>query len=1314
MFPPPVSLHQMSPGRRKQAEDLYQAVLNNDPSVGALLLQKADPELRGAVETLLALPSDNGAAERRASESSDRRGYAGTLVPGSFVGPYRIEGQIGAGGMGQVYKAWDTRLGRDVAIKTLREQFNDRFQREARAIAALNHPHICQIHDVGPDYLVLEYIEGKPLRGPLPAEECVRVALEVAGALEEAHARGILHRDLKPGNIMLTTNGSAKLLDFGLAKVAADADGTQTMAIMGTPAYMAPEQTRGIPADARSEIFSFGLVLYEMLTGRQALGGDSAIADEPGPLNAAPSLSAVVNRCLQKLPAARFQTMSEVRAALEQAKKGLDQTDKELNPVQVYANESEASGTGAPGRLEIAHVLFMDLVAFSAWPMEEQRQGIRKLQDIVLSTPQARDAERSGNLIRLPTGDGIALVFFGDPLACVETALDVSSKLKGTDLKLRMGINTGAIYRVADINENLNAAGSGINIAQRIMDAGDGGHILVSKSVADILLPLKQWAPHLHDLGVHPVKHGLKLQFYNLYTAETGNPAVPARFRARSAARLRLRLAVAAACILAAILSVYAVRHMQTKRRSSLAVMGFRNITGRPEVDWVSTGLADGLRTELASTGKLRAISGEESAEMWKDLGLARLDSMGKTSLHWLHNRGADIVIVGSYTDLDGGRIHLDLAIQDTAAGETIDSLEADGTESGIAQLVREAGQRIRIKMGLGQISAEGERQVAATQPSTEAAQLYFQGLAKLRTYEPMQARGYLQRAAISDEAFPFVHASLAEALSMLGYDGEAKEEAKKAFDLSKSLSFEDRTSIEGRYRGMASDWPAAIDAYRRLYNYAPQNLDYGLKLAEAQRAGGKGQDGLATLTSLRKLAKPEGNDPRIDLEEAETAASLGDLKRGLEVASNAAEKAQATGARLLKSRALTWSCDAQRRLGQMDKARRSCEQARRIAMDLGDDLDTARAVNDLANIANDQGDLEAARNLFEQALALARKIGAQRDISGALNNLGIVLAAQGHLGEAKDRYQEALKIQQNIGFKSEIPNTLEDIGNLLDQEGDLAGARASYEQAISAAQEAGNERALAGSKTNLAAVLFEQGKVSEAELECREALALERKLNVKSDLAQTLDNLGDILVARDDLPNAEQSYREALKIQEEMGQKGAAASTKIGLATLYLESDRASQAESTIRPAIQEFEQEKDASDAAAARLVLVKSLLAQKMVPGAEKELGIANNAVNADAPRSLRFSAQTVSAQVLAALGGEGNAAAAMQDLRSVIRDATKAGMPGFELEGRLTMAEIDHANGKKNILTELNALAKDASSFGFLLVAHRAERLAGSVH
>ena len=252
-------------------------------------------------------------------------------APGTRVGPYEILALLGSGGMGEVYKATDTRLGRTVAIKFLKSAYTDRLDREARAIAALNHPHICTIHDVGPDYLVMEYLEGAPLGSPVPLENAIRLALQIAAALEAAHAKGIVHRDLKPGNIFVTQAG-VKLLDFGLAKLRSSggpSDDTLSMTqagtVVGTVAYMSPEQAQAKPLDARSDIFSFGLVLYEMLSGQRAFSADTGIAimaaivrDEPRPLKVLPELDRIITRCLRKAPADRFQTMGEVRAALEQ------------------------------------------------------------------------------------------------------------------------------------------------------------------------------------------------------------------------------------------------------------------------------------------------------------------------------------------------------------------------------------------------------------------------------------------------------------------------------------------------------------------------------------------------------------------------------------------------------------------------------------------------------------------------------------------------------------------------------------------------------------------------------------------------------------------------------------------------------------------------------------------------------------------------------------------------------------------------------------------------------------------------------------
>jgi len=275
-----------------------------------------------------------------------------SLIAGTRLGPYEILAPIGAGGMGEVYRARDTRLDRTVAIKILPAQFSQnaevrqRFEREARAVSSLTHPHICALYDVGhqdgTDYLVMEYLEGETLtsrlqKGPLPRDELLRTAIEIASALDVAHRKGLIHRDLKPGNIMLTTSG-AKLLDFGLAKsllpgqetAALSAAPTATSpltakgAIVGTFQYMSPEQIEGGKLDARSDIFAFGAVLYEMATGKRAFEGKSqasliaAILDkEPIPLSTLaplvpPALEQLVKRCLAKDPEDRWQSTRDI------------------------------------------------------------------------------------------------------------------------------------------------------------------------------------------------------------------------------------------------------------------------------------------------------------------------------------------------------------------------------------------------------------------------------------------------------------------------------------------------------------------------------------------------------------------------------------------------------------------------------------------------------------------------------------------------------------------------------------------------------------------------------------------------------------------------------------------------------------------------------------------------------------------------------------------------------------------------------------------------------------------------------------------
>jgi TolB-like protein len=357
------------------------------------------------------------------------------LAPGIRLGPYEILAPIGAGGMGEVYKATDTRLGRVVAVKILASEFSERFEIEARAISAVNHPNICALYDIGTHegrgYLVLEYLEGKPLQGPLRADETVRVSVLIATAIEAAHRKGITHRDLKPGNIMMADDGSVKLLDFGLAKLteSGDMDVTRTVAgtVIGTAAYMAPEQAEGKPLDARSDIFSFGAVMYELVAGRRAFPGDSMatvltslLRDDPPALGsvAPPGLEAIVMRCLRKNPADRFQQMLEVRAALE-----LLRTPTQAIPVHVaraeasiavlpFVNlsadkENEYFSDGLAEEIinALTQVRGLKVTArTSAFAFRGEKQDIRKIAETLnVRTILEGSVRRAGSRIRVST-----------------------------------------------------------------------------------------------------------------------------------------------------------------------------------------------------------------------------------------------------------------------------------------------------------------------------------------------------------------------------------------------------------------------------------------------------------------------------------------------------------------------------------------------------------------------------------------------------------------------------------------------------------------------------------------------------------------------------------------------------------------------------------------------------------------------------------------------------------------------------------------------------------------------------------------------
>jgi serine/threonine protein kinase len=507
------------------------------------------------------------------------------LLPNTMLSHYRITAKIGAGGMGELYLAEDARLRRKVALKVLLSSIAQdkdrlrRFEREARAASSLNHPNILTIHEFGTagatHFLVAEFIEGETLRSRLqsapPAlQEAVEIALQTAQAISAAHEAGIIHRDIRPENLMIRHDGIVKLIGFGSAKLmqqlpfdpAAEASVpglSQSVPMPGSVSYLSPEQVRGLEIDARSDIFSLGVMLYEMLMRRQPFAGQTishtitAIREaEPPPL--APEVPAELVRILElmlaKRAGARYASAAALLADLQNLARQLesegqpqfaaspDSGSQALSPViQLQTNEHFADVTGQRAQqdsalrsVHLAHVLFCDIVGYSLLPIDRQTRVMQTLQQLVRQTDDYQRADRKGQLVRLPAGDGMALAFLQDVTAPIRCACDLVRALQShAEISLRIGIHSGPVYLSADINANRNVVGNGVNLAQRVMDCGNAGHILVSHNVAEMLQEISHWQPLLHDLGTHEVKHGVRLHLFNLYSNEVGNPAIPTK-----------------------------------------------------------------------------------------------------------------------------------------------------------------------------------------------------------------------------------------------------------------------------------------------------------------------------------------------------------------------------------------------------------------------------------------------------------------------------------------------------------------------------------------------------------------------------------------------------------------------------------------------------------------------------------------------------------------------------------------------------------------------------------------------------------------
>ena len=703
--------------------------------------------------------------------------------------------------------------------------------------------------------------------------------------------------------------------------------------------------------------------------------------------------------------------------------------------------------------------------------------------------------------------------------------------------------------------------------------------------------------------------------------------------------------------------------------RRSVAVLGFRNLPGRPEDDWLSSAFSEMLNTELAAGGELRMVPGEDVARAKSELPLRDEDSLGKSTLQRLRtNPGADVVVVGSYMMIPADphhRIRLDVRLQDTVGGETIAEDSVSGDENDLFSLVSDLGGKLRRSLGVAAPSEGIEVATRAALPSNEkAARLYAEGRARLWAFDFFMARDLLTKAIAADPDFPLAHAALSDVWWHTGYGAKARVEARRAVELSNHLSQEQQLLVEGQYERTAEEWPKAVETYRSLFHLFPDNLYYGLLFASAQMHD-SATDSLQTLATLRHLPAPVGNDARIDMAEASAWINR-DFTKARAAAMLAIEKATAQGSPVIVGRTYGILCQQEPAIDASTEAIDICRNALEASIAEKNPNGEAMMRTDLATIYYLRGDLSQSAEMFQQAVKKFRQVGNRDGVATALSNFADSRLSQGDLMEAKKLLEESIPEYEAVDDKEGVVLNLDSLGDIWRQKGELDKADAAY----------------------------------------RQAETIARKSEDKNATAYVLGGMGDVALDRGDLASARKFYEEALELRSRAGEKQMTAESRVSLARLAVEEGRATDAEASARACKQEFQQEQQRDDELTASLVIIDALLAQGKQSEAEKELEAAQRFGNESQNRYLRLQFELTSAHVLL---HSDHPDASRPLLQRVAGDAQRYGFVGVEFANQLAMAELaSKTKHSAQSQLELQALQKAAGAKDFGLIARKASQ------
>lgn len=732
--------------------------------------------------------------------------------------------------------------------------------------------------------------------------------------------------------------------------------------------------------------------------------------------------------------------------------------------------------------------------------------------------------------------------------------------------------------------------------------------------------------------------------------------------------------------------------------RRSVAVVYFKNLSGSAASDWLATALSEMLTAELGSSSQIRMIPGENVARMKTELALPEVDGFDRETLQRIRrNLGSDLVLAGSYLPV-GGKIRVDIRLQEAESGETIESVTRTDYESNLLPLVSAVGGRIRNKLGVALPTSGEESVFRASSPSNaEAVRLYSEGLRQLERFDALGARATLEQAIAADPAYPLSHASLSMAWSRLGYYSKAAAEAAAALKLSGSLSREERLLVEGRSDEANSQWPKAVEVYQALWSFFPDRIDYGLLLTNAQTEAGQPKKALATVDALRKTVP--GGDARVDLAESKAADGMADNNRAAAAAEHAEQFARISDARLLEANASIAKGNALTHLTQPDKAVAAFENAIAICHAVSDPGCVASAQNNEAALLRTRGNLDGSGQLLETALDTATKIGDRRTAIRILTNMGHLARSRADLPAAGKYFDQALASSRETGDLRYVAIEMNNLGNIANNTGQAVLARTRYEESLSAARAIDDRSSVSVALGNIAILDYSEGRLTEARRGLEEALVLKRDLGDRASYAYSLKHLSNVLRLQGELAQARKVMTEQCAIYSAANERIAAAECTLGLADLDLHEGHPDLALTAALKIAGEFTTVSPATEAwrvaALSYLNLGKSADARTAI---DKSLAIAQKSANAV---DFRIPSAVTKARIDAA---SGNTGAALASLRENLVTAQKLNKSGLQFNIRLMMLRLQNSSG-----AEVAKFEDEARRAGYGLYADEAKAL-----